>query len=176
MNFFKVLLVFVLLFTTTFAFAGSIREIVMTDGSIITGEIISINDGECIIKSASLGKLTIDSDKIETIRKKGSKSKTAADSLTEYGKTYDTTVTSQGNKMKTSAGINSLKSSLMSDPDSLGAIMSVQNDPDMQAVLNDPNVMNLIKSGNVDSLMTNPKIIQLMNNPAINNIKNKVSK
>ena len=176
MNFFKVLLVFVLLFTTTFVFAGSLREIIMTDGSIITGEIISLKDGKCIVKSASLGKLVLDSDKIETIRKKGSKSKNAADSLTDFSKTYDTTVTNQGNKMKTSSGINSLKNSLMSDPDSLGAIMSLQNDPDMQNILNDPNVMNKIRSGDFDSLMTDPKIIKLMNNPAINSIKSKISK
>ncbi len=176
MKFFKFLFVFIFLFIATFAFAESIREIVMTDGSIITGEIISLKDGKCIVKSASLGKLTLDSDKIETIRKKGSKSKNAADSLTDYSKTYNTTVTSPGNKMKTSSGIKSITNSLMSDPDSLGAIMSLQNDPDMQAILSDPKVMSLIKSGNFDSLMTNPKIMKLMNSPALKNITNKISK
>ncbi|MFC1531849.1 hypothetical protein ACFL7M_00565 [Thermodesulfobacteriota bacterium] len=47
--------------------AGEVREIKLNDGSIIKGEVLSLNDGIYTLKSASLGTLKIEESKIRSI-------------------------------------------------------------------------------------------------------------
>jgi len=46
---------------------GEMRRITLDDGSVITGEIISLNNGLLTIKSVSLGTLQIDESKVRSI-------------------------------------------------------------------------------------------------------------
>ena len=57
-----------------------------------------------------------------------------------------------------------LQSSLAKNPATVQSIMSLQSDPQIQAVLNDPAIIKAIQEGDFTSLLGNPKIQALENN------------
>jgi hypothetical protein len=62
------LLVVILLITASSAPAAEMREIEMSDGSVVTGEVLSLSKGIYTIKSDSLGTIKIDESKVRVIR------------------------------------------------------------------------------------------------------------
>jgi len=48
--------------------------------------------------------------------------------------------------------------------------MSLQNDPQIQAILNDPAIMQAIEKGDYTSLLDNDKIKALESNPQLNQV------
>jgi hypothetical protein len=50
--------------------AGELQEIVLIDGSIIVGELVSLTNGIYTIKTATLGDLKVEDARVETIRNK----------------------------------------------------------------------------------------------------------
>src|SRR5512147_2497667 len=63
-------LILILFTSAATANAGEAREIELIDGSIITGEVLSLVGGICTIKSDSLGTIKLDDSKIRAIRAK----------------------------------------------------------------------------------------------------------
>ena len=53
-------------------------------------------------------------------------------------------------------------------------IVSLQSNPDVQAVLNDPVIMNMIATGNIAGLQSNPKFKKLMNDRTVREIVDRV--
>ena len=70
-------------------------------------------------------------------------------------------------KQASQSAVQSLQSSITSDPGMMASILALQNDPDMQAVLSDPELMRAIQSFDLEALQNNPKIQQLMNNSTV---------
>jgi hypothetical protein len=137
------------------ASAGGLREIELRDGSIITGEVVSLNKGIYTIKSDSLGTVKIEESKINVIRLKSS---------------------SQGAGTAQNAGgeVRSLQSRMMSDQEIMGLIQSLQNDPEFKKILEDPDVLKAVNEGDIQSLMANPKVAKLLNNSTVQEIQKKV--
>jgi hypothetical protein len=54
------------------AYAGEVKEVELNDGTVITGEIVSLNNGVYTIKSESLGTTKLSESKVRSIRMKGS--------------------------------------------------------------------------------------------------------
>ena len=52
--------------------AAETREIELTDGSVVTGEVVSLSGGIYTIRSTTLGTLRIEASKVRVIRLKGS--------------------------------------------------------------------------------------------------------
>ena len=134
-----------------YASAGEVREIQLNDGSVIYGEILSLRNDVLTLKTETLGVVTLDASKIRTIRMKP-ETEAAGDQLQE------------------------LRQSMMSDPEILGMIFSLQNDPEIQAILKDPELMKSLGSGDIGALISNPAIIKLLNNPKIQDIGKKALK
>ena len=130
--------------------AGDIRVIELTDGSIITGEVSSLNNGVYIIKSDSLGTIKLEESKIRAISSKSS----------------DTNATSV---QKTKA----LQEKMLSDKEIVGLIQSLQNDPDFKQVLEDPVIMKAVNEGDISALTANPQIMKLLNNATVKEIQQK---
>lgn len=136
------------------ASAAEIREIELTDGSIITGEVVSLSKGIYTVRSAALGTVKIEESKVRTISSKGTVS-TAGDS---------------GN------GVKSLRDKMMNDGEIMDMIRSLQNDPDFQRILQDPEIMKAVQAGDISALMANPQFMKLLNNQTLQKIRNKVVK
>jgi hypothetical protein len=155
MRSFLISLVVVLVFVAGSAFAGSPREIELKDGSIITGEVISLSNGIYTIRSDSLGTVKIEESKISVMRSKSS----SQSSGVAQGKGDE---------------ITSLRNKMMSDQEIMNLIQSLQNNPEFKKILEDPDVMKAVNEADIPALMANPKFINLLNNPTVQEIQKKV--
>lgn len=139
--------------TTTLVNAAEIREIELTDGSVINGEIVSLSGGVYTIRSAALGAVQIEESKVRTIRSKGSSSNTG----------------------DTAGQLKSLQEKMTSDGEVMNTIQSLQNDPDFQKILEDPEIMKAVQAGDINALMANPRFKELINKPAVQEIGKRMS-
>ncbi|WP_455223234.1 hypothetical protein [Kaarinaea lacus] len=132
------------------------REIVLKDGSVITGEVQKFDGKQYTISSPSLGTVNINNAEVSAIR-------------TPKSATENNT-----NGMAISPGdISAMQQQLMSNQEIMALINSLQNDPEVQAILNDPEVMQAIFAGNIQVLLNNPKFKDLLDNPTIKSIAEK---
>jgi hypothetical protein len=135
--------------------AGELQEIVLIDGSVIVGELVSLTNGVYTIKTATLGDLKVEDARVETIR---NKSGSMAGSV----------------KASDQQEIMAIQQKMIADESIVQLILALQNDPDFQDILQDESIMKAISSGDFNALMTNPKIVKLMNNSSVQEIKRKV--
>lgn len=119
----------------------------LKDGSRIEGEIQSVDNGVYTVLSPSLGTLHVAESNIARIEYADAASK-ATDSSGKSS-TQDAPLTGE---------IQKLQASLAQDPAALQSIMSLQSDPQIQAVLSDPAIVKAIQDGDYASLLGNPKI------------------
>jgi hypothetical protein len=144
----------ILLLTARSAPAAEMREIEMSDGSVISGEVLSLSKGIYTIKSDSLGTIKIDESKVRVIRPRSA---------------------SQGAGASQSSGeIRSLQNKMMNDQEIMGMIQSLQNDPEFKKLLEDPDIMKAVSAGDIPALMANPKFTKLLNNSTVQDIQKKI--
>ena len=148
----------VLLFIITFPSlvqAGEVREIVLIDGSVIVGELLSLANGIYTIKTATVGTVQVEDAKVETIRNRAGG-------------------TSEQVKASGQPEISSIQQEMISDGYIMQLILALQNDPDFQDILQDESIITAINDGDLDALMTNPKIEKLMRKSDVQEIKRRV--
>lgn len=135
--------------------AGALASptIELKDGSRITGDIQSLQKGVYTIVSPSIGTVHVAQSNIARIVYSGEVAHTAVAS--DKSSAHDDAMTQE---------FQQLQSSLAQDPATVQSIMSLQSDPQIQAVLNDPAIMKAIQEGDFTSLLGNPKIQALENN------------
>ena len=125
----------------------------LKDGSRIEGEIQSIDSGVYTVLSPSLGTVHVAQSNIVRIVYGGDVPNTADSS----GKTSPRNDAVTGD-------IQQLQTRLAQDPAAMQSIMSLQSDPQIQAVLSDPAIVKAIQDGDYTSLLGNAKIQALENN------------
>jgi hypothetical protein len=142
-------------------YAGESSVIELSDGSIISGEVVSFDGSTWTIKSASMGTLKIEAAKVVSIR-----SQTTGSQAPVGG-------ASTGNQVNT-ADIQAMQQEIMANEQIMAMIMNLQDDPEIQAIFQDPEIMNAINAGDMNALLANPKFIKLMQNPKIREITKEV--
>jgi hypothetical protein len=136
--------------------AGEVREIELRDGSVITGEVVSLNNGIYTIKSDTLGTLKVEESKVRVNRPR---------SLSQ----------SPGSvQSNTNSDVQTLQHRMMSDQEIIGLIQSLQNDPEFKKLLEDPDIMKAVNTGDVATLTANPKFMKQLGNPTVKEIQKKV--
>lgn len=147
---------FVLAISAQTALAGEIREIELNDGSVITGELLSLSGGIYTIKSASLGTVRVEEAKIRAVRSK--------------------TPTSSGLQSNGGASVQagSLTDRMMNDVEIMTMIQGLQDDQDFKKILADPEIMQAIKNNDFATLMSKPEFLKLLDKPSVRNIQEKV--
>jgi hypothetical protein len=138
------------------AHAGELKVIELKDGSVISGEVISLSGGTYTIKSDSLGMIKLEESKISAIRSKTAPSGPAAATV------------NAGTEAK------SLQEKMLSDKEIMSMIQSLQDDPDFKKLLEDPETLKAVQAGDVAALMANPQFMKLLNNPTVRDIRKKV--
>ncbi len=128
------------------AFAGETKTFELLDGSIITGEIVSFNDGTFTVKSEILGTVRIDETKIQAIRSR-KKRRISGDE------------------------VQTLQEKMMGSEEIFAMILSLQNDPEFLEIIQDPEIMSAVESGDINALISNQKFLKLLENPAIKDIE-----
>ncbi len=136
---------------------GEMKEIELTDGSVIIGEVLSIANGITTVRTASLGTFTVRDDRIRTIRSRGSASPPPPAATAP-----------------SPAGLSALTEKMMSDSEVMEMIQSLKNDPSFQKALEDPEIMKAVAAGDTAALMANPKFLEIMNNATVRDIQRKM--
>jgi len=152
----------VLLMLGGFASAGQMREVVLSDGSVLLAEVVSYTEGVYTLRSETMGELEVQDSAIRTIREPGAAAAPG-------------TLSQQADKAPSQEDVESMKQSVLSNPGLLGMVFSLRNDPDIQEIIQDPEIMALVMSGDVESLESNQKFMKLMENPKIQAIVEKMA-
>jgi hypothetical protein len=125
----------------------------LKDGSRIEGEIQSMENGMYTVLSPSIGTVHVAQSNIVRIVYSGDVSNAAGSS--GKSSTRDDALTRD---------IQQLQTRLAQDPAVVQSIMSLQTDPQIQAILNDPAIVKAIQEGDYMSLLGNAKIQALESN------------
>ncbi|MFT4563928.1 MAG: hypothetical protein ACI9BW_003689 [Gammaproteobacteria bacterium] len=141
------------MFLCATASATELKFIQLADGSKLRAEVVSLNNEIYTVRSDALGEIQIPANNVESI------SATArVDSATSRA------------SAATGPVLDNVRRSLVENPDSMGKINQLQNDPLVQEIINDPVTMRAISSGDLSALINNPKIKALMENPTIRDL------
>ena len=132
--------------------AAETREIELTDGSVITGEVVSLSGGIYTVRSAALGTLRIEASNIRVIRL-------------------------QGAAPRNSGGqVKSFEDRMLGDSEIMDTLRTLQDDPDLQKILQDPEVMKAVQTFDIDALMRNPEFMKLLNKQSVQDINKKLTR
>lgn len=134
--------------------AAETQEIELSDGSVITGEVVSLSGGIYTVRSATLGTLRIEASKIRVIRLQGSAGPSDA----------------AGGQVK------SLENKMLGDSEIMDVIRVLQDDPDLQKILQNPEIMRAVQTGDIAAFMRNPEFMKLLNKQAVQDINKKLAR
>jgi hypothetical protein len=150
---------------------GQSAQIVLIDGSHIYGDIESLNNGVYTVKTYSLGRIKIDSSRIRYFRYTQNDPEPGGSSPEKKEAPV-----SENLPPNSDQNVQALQNQMVSNPEIMGLIQSMQNNPEIQKILNDPETMEAIRAGNIGVLLSNPAIQNLMNNPKVNRIREELEK
>lgn len=143
-----------------FLSASALAEtITLTDGTRLTGKVLSMNNGVYTIDSSSLGRVKVKSSQVASIS-------------TGSGPASNQSATNEFSSMQQQT-FQSLQSAISNDQSAMAEIMKLQDDPLMQSILADQEIMNAVSRGDYGSLAENPKIQRLMNHKSVKSISRK---
>ena len=142
--------------------SSDVSEITLMDGSILKGELFDIEQGHYQIRSSTLGVLSIPMDNVLKIQRLGVSEKNMASNLQTTSPVSETTELNT-----TLAQIESLKQSLIADPETIIGLSQLQSNNNIMNIIQDPEVMSLIQQGDLEALQQHPKMQSLMTDPSI---------
>ena len=125
----------------------------LKDGSRIEGEIQNIENGVYTVLSPSIGIVHVAQSNIARIVYSGNVSNAAGSSDKSMARDSDLT-----------RDMQQLQTRIAQDPAAVQSIMSLQSDPQIQAILNDPSIVKALQEGDYMSLLGNAKIQALEGN------------
>ena len=129
--------------------AGEVKEIELSDGSVIFGEIVTLEEGIYTIKTTGLGTVHIEKSKIRAIRLKS-------------------------NTETTREQLKALEQRMLNDDEILTMLHALESDPAFKEIMEDPEIMNGVLSGDIPNLMSNPKFMKLLDNPKVQEIRRRI--
>jgi hypothetical protein len=149
---------------------GQSAQIVLIDGSHIYGDIESLDNGVYTVKSYSLGRIKIDSSRIRYFRYTQNDPEPGGPSPEKKAPAPESP------PPNSDQNVQALQNQMVSNPEIMDLIQSMQNNPEIQSILNDPETMEAIRAGNIGVLLSNPAIQNLMKNPKVNRIREELEK
>jgi hypothetical protein len=134
--------------------AGQARTIELVDGSVIRGEILSVDNGVYRIGTERLGTVILKDEDIAAIR---------ATPASPSG---------PGASVPSSAGeAAALQKQIAGNPQWMQSVTTLKDDPDLQQILKDPVLMQAIREGNLEALQSDPRIQRLMSHPVVQDLQ-----
>ena len=142
------------------ASAAELRQVTLTDGSVISGEIESEHDGIYTVRSVLLGTVTLKDSDIRSI-------------ATPHAASAGENATSAPSVVENQ--LDSVQRRILNDDDVMRSVTALQGDAQFQAILNDPDIMQALQAGNIDALEHNPKVRSLIDDPQLQDIISKLA-
>ena len=134
------------------AFAATL---ILTDGTVIQGDIKTLQGDVYTVETESLGTLRVRKQNVRTI---------------DHGEQVTVRAPTSGSSPANAAELQAIQLRMLQTPDLLSMIQSLQSDPEVQAVLADPEIVSALTSGNLAALLNNPKIIALTGNSNVRGV------
>jgi hypothetical protein len=134
---------------------GELRDIELSDGTHLRGEIVSAANGSFHVRSESLGEVDIPEERVRSI---ASVDKSAAPHVDAAGGAAQTSP---------SAAAESMQHSLAANPKAMERVLALQDDPNVRAILADPALMQAIQSNDLETLGRDPRIRALLESPTV---------
>ena len=147
---------FIALFTfAATAVAAEVATIHLLDGSKLTGEVTSLKGGVYTIETRSMGVVNVPQSNIRVV---------------EFSTSQTPTSQNTTNQSVDSGALTSLQTKMLNDPSVMSLILSLKDQPEIQALMSDPDVQTALASGNYLILMDHPKMKALLNNRDVQKI------
>lgn len=159
MNRIFTLSLFTVLFWALAANAAEKSRIELTDGSLITGEVMKMSGGAYRIKTDSMGEVKIPSNRIKSIMSGSSSSHSSSQPAQK-----------NNSASPNNAQIESIQKDIVSDPKMIELIQALMSEPELQSALNDPAMMEKINRGDTTALENDPSFQKFMNHPKVKEI------
>lgn len=168
-------LVFILTLLGNTVIAGEVKQIELVDGSIISGDIVSLSDGVYTIQSTSLGTLKLDEAQIATIHLQAkSQESTVPATAPANGTSLQNLLASQKQSENVPEMLQALQSLMVGDQDIMSTILALQEDSKIKEALADPTLVEMVKAGDIQALAANPKFTRLLEHPEIQALQKKL--
>ena len=123
--------------------------VLLSDGTVIQGEIESLHDDVYTIDTEALGEIHIRRENVRRI---------------DYGGATGAETS------PVPISLPALQEQLLQSEQIMSMIQALQSDPEIRAVLADPEILAAIASGNYETLLNNPKILALASHDKIREI------
>ncbi len=161
-------------------YASSLREVELIDGSILRAHVLAMDGKTYRVRSETLGEFEIPEYRVKAIRSLQKQSVTApsrstATPLLQSQREAEPTVSTSSalplsSPSTTLPSMNDIQQTLTQNPQAMGKVLSLQNDPLVQDILGDTSLMQAIHSGNLGALLNDPKIRALMSHPTVRDL------
>lgn len=153
-----------------FCGAASAATIVLRDGTVIHGEIESLQNGVYTIETGSLGPVRVSEQQVRSIDQGAGSAPAPVPPSASRAVPAPGHGSPQSPALSGSLDAQAVQSRILQDPQLLSMLLALENDPDVLAVLADPEITKQIAAGDYAALMDNPKMIALMNNEKLREI------
>ena len=138
--------------------SASAATLTLNDGSVIQGDIKTLQNDVYTIETDSLGTVRVSKEEIRSIDLSVDSQRSSSSRTPVNGSSPD------------QADLQAMQSRMLQSPNLFSMIEALQSDPEIQAVLSDPEIMSALASGDLETLMNHPKIIALTRNAQMREI------
>ncbi len=156
--------------TAASVLGAELSDIILDDGSILRGEVISFQDNIYTLRSSSMGEFKLDASRVTQIRHYRANQIPASTAPAQAGTAFS------GSSEALKAQVESTQTALMNDPETMREAMLMASDPDFQKLMEDPEALAALKSLDMNTLLKNPKFLAIMQNPRMQGIATKLKK
>ncbi len=142
------------------SFAAESKTITLQDGSKVKGTILGMDNGFYIVESPSIGEIRIADSNVTSI--------TTGEGPEEPAQPQEPS------NITAMPQFQAIQAQVMNNPDVLGDIQKLMEDPEIMAVLSDPGFAQAVQSGNMTSVGSDPRLQHLSENPKIQALIQKI--
>ena len=171
MRFSGMLFILIILCSVILAYGATVREIELTDGSVIRAEVVSMSNGVYRLRSDTLGEIEVPEQQVKAIR--SSEAETATPRTRVKPEMESPAPVEALPAPAPAPSAEDLQQGFQQDPAAMQKILSLQGDPLVQSILDDADTMRAIEAGDLGTLLNDPKIKALMNHPTVRELSGK---
>ena len=147
---------------SAFPAAADPMRITLTDGSVLTGDVVAMESGQVVVASGALGVVRIDKAKIASMTRVGSDEKASTPAPKSPPASQD----------MARAAVESL---MATDTEAMGELAKLKESALMQEILSDPELMAKVAAGDLTALAEDPRIKRLLEDPTVRSLTKRAS-
>ena len=149
-------------------YGADLSDIILDDGSVVRGEVVSLQDGIYTLRSPSMGEFKLDAGRVIQIRRY------LPDQILPSVPAQAGQPSFSSQTLKSQ--VESTQAELLNNPEAMQEAMLMASDPEFQKLMEDPEAVAALKSMDMETLLKNPKFMAIMQNPRMQGLATKLKK